>query len=109
MNVLSSHNILQNDHQNSNSEPIFVEWRRDQIEKFGKEPLLINHNLARHPLFQVPRLEKLARAIHASVIEGRAVDAQIKIRRDRPELSGIERMSSWGSKTEVALGEGWED
>jgi hypothetical protein len=110
MNVLSSHNIFQNDHQNSNNEPVFVEWRPEQIEKFGKEPFIIKHNLSPHPLFQLPRLERLARAIHAAVIEGRAVDAQIKIWRDRPELSGVERMSSWGSKTGVALGkEGWED
>jgi hypothetical protein len=73
VSVLSSR-----DHQNPKNEPVFVEWRPEQIEKFGKAPFVIKHNLARHPLFKVPRLERLAKASQAAVIEGRAVEAQIK-------------------------------
>src|SRR5271166_275267 len=110
MCVLSSRNNCQNDQISNSGQPIFVEWRLEQIETFGKKPFLIKHNLAWHPLFQASNLLSLARSIHAASIEGRAVDAHVKIWRDKPELSGMERMSSWGAKTEVALGkEGWED
>ena len=111
MNMSPAHENFRDDAQSlNNGQLIFVDWRPEQIEKFGKKPFLIEHSLAQHPLFKIPKLESLARAVHAAVLEGRAVDAWVRIWGDRPELSGAERMSSWGAKTEVALAkERWED
>lgn len=60
-------------------------------------------------MFQLPRLERLARAIQAARIDGRAVDAQLKLRRDNPNLDALDAMSCWGAKIAVNLSENrWE-
>ncbi|VTZ26583.1 Transcription factor jumonji JmjC domain protein [Methylocella tundrae] len=88
---------------------VFAEWLPEHIEKFARKPFLISHVLAQNALFQLPRLERLAKAIHAARIEGRAADAQLKLRRDKPNLDALQAMSCWGAKSPIVLSkERWE-
>ena len=58
--------------------PVLAEDISKSSEKFGRRPFLFEHNLANSDLFQLPRLEVLARTIHAANKAGRTKDAQLR-------------------------------
>lgn len=97
MNDLFSCNCLTNTRQ------VFTEWEQDYIEKFGRKTFIIGHKLANCYLFELPRLERLAKDTYAARKAGRVRDAQIKPRR------GSADMSTWASVVSIALHESdWE-
>lgn len=58
--------------------PVLAEDIARSSESFGRRPFLLKHNLASSDLFQLPRLEVLARTIHAAKNAGRNKDAQLR-------------------------------
>ncbi len=48
-------------------------------EDFGEAPFLVRHRLAAHPLFELPRLVELARALPAAQVEYNAGDVPITL------------------------------
>jgi hypothetical protein len=104
MNTISTFNNFPGNTTTDTDEfPVFIEWQPDYVEKFGNKPFLLKHNLAQSAFAELPALERLAKAIHAARVEGRAVDAQLKVRRDREELTGMAAMSSWDAKTHLTV------
>ncbi|ACK52743.1 transcription factor jumonji JmjC domain protein [Methylocella silvestris BL2] len=83
--------------------PVISGWTPGDEANFGRKPFFLSHTLAGHPLFQLDRLHQLAQDIHAATLDRLSCDCCLRIWRDRPDLSGTERMSSWRSKIQVEL------
>jgi hypothetical protein len=73
-------------------------------EKFGRTPFLVRHRLADHPLFALPRLVELARALPAKQVEYNAGKVPITLDPAQTPRNGlspeetirrIEECSSW--------------
>ncbi|WP_374304915.1 hypothetical protein [Methylocella sp.] len=90
------------------SHPIHIlnEIPEEQRAEFGVRPFMLRHRLGESPLFSLEALERVAVAVQTAQIEGRARDAQLKIRFDKEDAGD---MSSWKAKRFVTLSDdaGW--